>query len=84
MTTASNNKLDIITRDNKQETCMSIDVALSADRNMNKKQAKKILIYKKLTIEIQRMWNVIAVATAATGTISKSLRHYPEQHTGKV
>jgi len=37
---------------------MLIDVALSGDRNVIKKEAEKILKYKDLTIEIQRMWNV--------------------------
>ena len=47
---------------------------------MIKKEAEKILKYKDLTIEIQRMWNVktwvIPVITGATGTISKSFRKY--------
>jgi len=37
---------------------MLIDAAISGDRNVIKKEAKKILKYKNLTIEIQRMWNV--------------------------
>ena len=37
---------------------MLIDVAISGDRNVIKKEAEKILKYKDLTIEIQRMWNV--------------------------
>jgi hypothetical protein len=37
---------------------MLIDVAISGDRNVVKKEAEKILKYKDLTIEIQRMWNV--------------------------
>jgi hypothetical protein len=45
-----------------------------------KKEVKKILKHKDLTIEIQRMWNVkarvIPVVTGATGTISKSFRKY--------
>jgi len=45
-----------------------------------KKQAEKILKYKDLTVEIQRMWNVkikvIPVIIGATGTISKSFRKY--------
>jgi hypothetical protein len=44
------------------------------------KEAQKILKYKDLTIEIQRMWNVkprvIPVIIGVTGTISKSLRKY--------
>jgi hypothetical protein len=45
-----------------------------------KKEAKNILEYKDLKIEIQHMWNVktnvIPVITGATGTISKSFRKY--------
>jgi hypothetical protein len=36
---------------------MLIDVAIPVDRNLIQKEAKKILKYKDLTIEIQRMWN---------------------------
>jgi hypothetical protein len=39
---------------------MLINVAISGDRNVIKKEAEKILKYKELTIEIQRMWNVKA------------------------
>jgi len=45
-----------------------------------KNEAEKILKYKDLTIEIQRMWNVktkvIPVTIGVTGTISKSFRKY--------
>ena len=45
-----------------------------------KKEAEKILKYKDLTIEIQRVWNVktkvIPVIIGATGTISKTFRKY--------
>jgi hypothetical protein len=36
---------------------MLIEVAISGDRDVIKKEAKKILKYKDLTIEIKRMWN---------------------------
>jgi hypothetical protein len=59
---------------------MLIDVATSGDRGVIKKDAEKILKYKDLTIEIQRMWNVkisvIPVIIEATGTISKSFSKY--------
>jgi hypothetical protein len=59
---------------------MLIDFAISGDRNVIKKETEKILKYKDLTTEIQRMWNVkarvIAVIIGATGTISKSFRKY--------
>ena len=56
--TIPNNKPDIIIRDNEKRTCMLIDVAISEDRNVIKKEAENILKYKDLTIETQRMWNV--------------------------
>jgi hypothetical protein len=66
---------------------MLIDVAISGDRNVIKKEAEKILKYKDLRIEIQRMWNVkarvIPVIIGATGTISKSLRKYVKSIPGK-
>jgi len=52
-----------------------------------KKEAEKILKYKGLTTEIQRMWNVktkvIPVIIGATGTISKSFRKYLSNIPGK-
>ena len=72
--TIPNNKPDITIRDSEKGTCMLIDVAISGDINVIKKEGEKILKYKELTIEIQRMWNVktrvIPVIIGATGTIS--------------
>ena len=55
---------------------MLIDVAISGDRNVIKREAEKILKYKDLTIEIQRMWivktRVVPVVIGATGIVSKS------------
>ena len=85
--TIPNNKPDIIIRDNEMGTCMLIDVAISGDRNEIKKEAEKILKYKDLTTEIQRMWNVktkvIPVIIGATGTISKSFRKYVSNIPGR-
>ena len=85
--TIPNNKPDIIIRDNEKETYMLIDVAISGDRNVTKKEAEKNLKYEDLTIEIQRMWNVktkvIPVITGAIGTISKTFRKYVSNIPGK-
>ena len=66
---------------------MLIDVAISGDRNVIKKEAEKILNYKELTIEIQRKWkvktSVIPVIIRATGTISKSFIKYISNIPGK-
>ena len=87
-----NNKPDIIIRDNEKITCMLIYVAIPEDRNVIKKKTEKILKYKYLTIEIQRMWKVktriIPVIIGTTGTISKLFRKYvsdiPENHDVKA
>ena len=54
---------------------------------MIKKEAEKILKYKDLTVELQRMWNVktkvISVIIGATGTISRSFRKYVSNIRGK-
>ena len=44
----------------KKGTCMLIDAAIPGDRNVIKKEDQKILKYKDLIIEIQRVWNVKA------------------------
>jgi DNA-directed RNA polymerase subunit H (RpoH/RPB5) len=81
------NKPDIIVRDNEKGTCVLKHVAVSGDRNVIEKEAKKILKYKDLTVEIQRMWDaktkVIPVIIGATGTISKSFRKYVSNLPGK-
>jgi len=63
------------------------DVAFSGDRNVIKKEAEKILKYKDLTIEIQRMWNaktkLIPVIIGVTGIISKSFRKNTNNLPGK-
>ena len=54
---------------------------------MIKKEAEKILKYKDLKTEIERMWNVktkaIPVIIGATGSISKSFRKYVSNIPGK-
>ena len=85
--TVPNNKPDIIIRGNEKGTCMLIEVGISGDRNVIRKEAEKILKYKDLTIEIQRVWNVktkvISIIIGATGTISKPFKKYVSNIPGK-
>jgi len=66
---------------------MSIDVAIPGERNVIKKESEKILKYKDLITEIQRMWDVTAkvipVISGATGTMAKSLRQHLSDISGK-
>ena len=65
---------------------MLIDVAISGNRNVVKKESENSLKHENLTNEIQRMWNVktrvISVIIGATGTISKLFRKYVSNITG--
>jgi hypothetical protein len=54
------NKQGIIIHDNKKGACILIDVAIPGDRNVIKKEGKKILKCKEFIIEIHRTWNVKA------------------------
>ena len=67
---------------------MQINAAISGDRNVIKKEAKKILKYKDPTTEIQSMWdiktNVMLVIIMATRTISKSTRKYLSNISGST
>ena len=62
---------------------MLIDVALSGDRNMIKKEAEKIIKYKQLLIEIQHMWDV-KTNNRGNWNHLKITQTILEQHTGKA
>ena len=80
------NKPDIIIRDNEKGTCMLIDVAISGDRNVIKKEAEKILKYKDLIIKVQRMWNAKTIVTQVIIGLQEPFQNHslPEQHTRKT
>ena len=71
------NRPDIIIKNKKERTCTLLDVAIPADRNVQK-EAEKKLKYKSLCIEIQRMWNlkftIIPAKIGAAGIVTRSLR----------
>jgi hypothetical protein len=62
-------------------------VAIPSDRNVTQKEAEKKLKYKRLCIEIQRLWNmkymIISVVIGATGIVTKDLRKNLEAIPGK-
>jgi hypothetical protein len=73
---------------NNNEERVLIDVAISEDRNVIKKEAEKILKYKDITIEIQRMWNVKNKCDTSSNRGNcnhiKIIQKIPEQHHGKA
>ena len=69
------NRPYIIIKNKKEKTCILIDVAKLADRNIVQKEAEMKLKYKTLYIKLQRMWNlkckIIQVIIGATGIVTK-------------
>ena len=53
-------------------------MAIPADRNVMQKEAEKKLKYKRLGIEMEKMWNlkctIIPVIIVATGIVTRSLK----------
>jgi hypothetical protein len=47
------NRPDIIIKNKKEKTCILIDVAIPADRNVVQREVEKMLKYKILCIEIK-------------------------------
>lgn len=80
------NKPDIIVKP-KNGVCLLIDVSVPTDRNVINKEGQKILKYKDLLIETQRMWNsrvkIVPVVIGATGSVSKNFQKYLSQVPGK-
>ena len=76
----------IIIINKKEKTCTLIDVAIPADRNVQK-EAEKKLKYKSLYMEKQRMWNlkctIIPIIIRVTGIVTRSLRKNLEVVPGK-
>jgi hypothetical protein len=52
------NRPDILIKNKKEKTCILIDVALPADRNVVQMEVEKKLKHKSLCTEVQLMWNV--------------------------
>jgi hypothetical protein len=47
------NRPDIIIKNQKDKTCLLIDVAIPSDKNVIQKEAEKKLKYKNLSIEFR-------------------------------
>jgi hypothetical protein len=65
-----------MTRDNGKGTCLLTGTAISADRNVIKKEVEMILKHKDLTKEMQRIWN----AKNESDINNKSRRRPLENH----
>ena len=78
---------DMIIKNKTKKTCIFIDVAIPAERNVMQKEAEKKLKYRSLCMEIRRMWNmkymIIPVIIGATGIATRGLKKVLKAIPGK-
>lgn len=71
---------DIIIKNKKDTVCLLICVAIPSDRNVVQRKPEYKSKYKKISKEIQGMWNincfVLPVITGATEIVAKGLKNY--------
>jgi len=82
--TIPNIKLDIVIRDNEKGTCMLIDVAISGDRNVIKKEAEKILKYNRNTEHVECTNKRVTSNNRGDWDYFKVIQKIREQHTRKT
>jgi hypothetical protein len=66
---------DIVLHDEKEKTCLLIDISIPDDSKFNTKETEKLSKYKDLEIKVSRMWKVstkiVSVIIETLGTIKK-------------
>ena len=81
------NKPDLIIQEKESERCVTIDVAIPSNYNIQKKATEKMSKYVDLQTECQRMWGkkveVIPVIIGATGVVDKNIQNYLKKIPGK-
>ena len=81
------NRPDLVIHNKKKKTCLLIDVSVPDDGNVMMKEAEKILKYKDLEIDVNRMWNVktmsVPIIIDALETLKKDSAKNTELISGK-
>ena len=68
------NRPDIIIKDHRETTCIMLDVAVPADKNISLKEFPKLSKYKDLETEVTKMWKLKTKTIPST----RSTRHDSE------
>ena len=67
----------IVLHDEKEKTCLLINISIPDDSKVNTKESEKLRKYKDLEIEVSRMWKartkIVPAIIGALGTIKKGL-----------
>ena len=72
---------DIVVVNKNENSCDTIDIAISEDTRTSEKEKDKIGRYQELQREIKRIWNIrsIPVVVGALGSTSKKLKKCKEE-----
>jgi hypothetical protein len=83
----NNNRPDIRVKNQREKSCILIDMAVPTDRNVTPKEAEKKLKYSSLCIELEGVWSMKCVAVSViigvTGKVTKGLKINVEAIPGK-
>ena len=84
----SSNRLDIVIKNNRNNKCILIDVAIPCDKNTSTKVSEKICKCKDLETEITKMWQmkteIIPVVIGALGMVKKGSEKFISEIPGNV
>ena len=81
------NRPDITIKNFEENTCIMIDVTVSADKNFSLKEFQKLSKYKDLEIEVIKVWKLenktIPVVIGALSMVKKGTKNFINQIPGK-
>ena len=84
--TIAANRPDIVLKNKENKTCLVIDITIPLDTNTSVKTTEKLIKYKDLEIEVERMWGLktttVLVVMGALGTIKKDMENYSNKIPG--
>ena len=86
--TKAANTLDIVLKNEKDKTCLLIDMTIPLDANTSVKTTEKLNKYKDLEIKVERMWGLktttVLVVMGALSTIKKGMESYINKIPGNI
>ena len=84
--TIAANRPDIVLKNKENKTCLVIDITIPLNTNTSVKPTEKLIKYKDLEIEVERMWGLktttVLVVMGALGTIKKDMENYSNKIPG--
>ena len=84
--TIAANRPDIVLKNKENKTCLVIDITIPLNTNTSVKTTEKLIKYKDLEIEVERMWGLktttVLVVMGALGTIKKDMENYSNKIPG--